>query len=82
MFNNATKLDLKNATGVDTSKLAAKSDLTSLKTKVDEIDLSKLENVFTDLSKLSSVVKNGVVKETVYDKLVAKVNTIDTSDLF
>ena len=82
MFNNATKLGLKNATGVDTSKLAAKSDLTSLKTKVDEIDLSKLENVFTDLSKLSSVVKNGVVKETVYDKLVAKVNTIDTSDLF
>ena len=82
MFNNATKLDLRNATGVDTSKLAAKSDLTSLKTKVDEIDLSKLENVFTDLSKLSSVVKNGVVKETMYDKLIAKVNTIDTSDLF
>ena len=82
MFNNTTKLDLKNPTGVDTSKLAAKSDLTSLKAKVDEIDLSKLENVFTDLSKLSSVVKNGVVKETVYDKLVAKVNTIDTSDLF
>ena len=82
MFNNATKLGLKNATGVDTSKLAAKSDLTSLKAKVDEIDVSKSENVFTDLSKLSSVVKNGVVKETVYDKLVAKVNTIDTSDLF
>ena len=82
MFNNATKLDLKNPTGVDTSKLAAKSGLTSLKAKVDEIDLSKLENVFTDLSKLSSVVKNGVVKETMYDKLIAKVNTIDTSDLF
>ena len=34
-----------------------------------------------DLSKLSDVVKNDVVKKTVYDKLVAKVNTIDTSDL-
>ena len=34
----------------------------------------------TDLSKLSNVVKNDVVKKTVYDKLVAKVNVIDTSD--
>ena len=33
-----------------------------------------------DLSKLSDVVKNDVVKKTVYDKLVAKVNAIDTSD--
>ena len=33
-----------------------------------------------DLSKLSDVVKNDVVEKTVYDKLVAKVNNIDTSD--
>ena len=33
-----------------------------------------------DLSKLSDVVKNDVVKKTVYDKLVAKVDNIDTSD--
>ena len=33
-----------------------------------------------DLGKLSDVVKNDVVKKTVYDKLVAKVNNIDTSD--
>ena len=32
-----------------------------------------------DLSKLSDLVKNDVVKKTVYDKLVAKVNNIDTS---
>ena len=32
-----------------------------------------------ELSKLSNVVKNEVVKKTVYDKLVAKVNNIDTS---
>ena len=33
----------------------------------------------TDLSKLSNVVKHDVVKKGVYDKLVAKVNNIDTS---
>ena len=33
-----------------------------------------------DLSKLSDVVKNDVVKKAVYDKLVAKVNNVDTSD--
>ena len=32
-----------------------------------------------DLSKLSDVVKNDVVKKDVYDKLVAKVDNIDTS---
>ena len=32
------------------------------------------------MSKLSDVVKNDVVKKTVCDKLVAKVNNIDTSD--
>ena len=35
----ATKADLKNATGMDTSKLAAKSDLVSLKKEVDKIDI-------------------------------------------
>ena len=33
----------------------------------------------TDLSKLSNVVKNDVVKKDVYDKLVSKVNTTDAS---
>ena len=32
------------------------------------------------MSKLSDVVKNDVVKKTVYDKLVAEVDNIDTSD--
>ena len=31
------------------------------------------------MSKLSDVIKNDVVKKTVYDKLVAKVNIIDIS---
>ena len=33
-----------------------------------------------DLNKLSDVVKNDVVKKTVYDKLAAKVNSIDASE--
>ena len=37
--------------------------------------------VFADLSKLSDLVKNDVVKKTQYNKLVAEVNNIDTSDL-
>ena len=75
----ATKAELKNTTGIDTSKLAAKSDLASLKAVVDKIDVDKLKTVPVDLSHLSNVVKNEVVKKTVYDKFVAKVNNIDTS---
>ena len=74
-----TKSDLKNATGIDTSKLAAKSDLVSLKAEVDKIDVDKLKTVPVDLSKLNKVVKNEVVTKTVYDKLVPKVNNVDTS---
>ena len=75
----ATEAELKNAPGFDTSKLAAKSDLASLKAEVDKIDVEKLKTVPVDLSKLSNVVKNEVVKKTVYNKLVANVNNIDTS---
>ena len=45
LSNYATKTDLKNATGVDTSNLPAKSDLASLKAKTDKIDVDKLETV-------------------------------------
>ena len=79
LFNYATKADLKNATGIDTSKLAAKSDLASLKAEVDKLDIDKLIPVPLDLRKLSDLVKNDVNKKTVYDKLVAKENNIDTS---
>ena len=39
----ATKAELKNATGVDTSKLTAKSDLAILKEELDKIDVGKLK---------------------------------------
>ena len=56
---------LKDATGIDTSRLAAKSDLVSLKADIDKIDVDRLKNVPVDLSKLSVLVKNEVVKECV-----------------
>ena len=46
--------------------------------KVDKLDIDKLVPVPVDLSKLSNVVKDDVVKKIAYDKLVAKVNNIDT----
>ena len=57
-----------------------KNKLANLKTEVDKLDIKKLVPVPTDLIKLSNVVKNDVVKQDLYDKLVAKVNNIDTSD--
>ena len=79
LSNYATKTDLKNVTHVDTSSFALKTNLASLKTEVDKLDIDKLAPVLVDLSKLSDVVKNDVVKKAVYDQLAAKVNNIDTS---
>ena len=42
LSNYATKADLKNAKEIDTSKLAAKSDLASLKSEIDKLDVDKL----------------------------------------
>ena len=39
--NYATKADLKNAAGVDTSKFAKKVDLANLKSDVDKLDIDK-----------------------------------------
>ena len=80
LSNYATKTDLKNVMHVDTSSFALKTNLAFLKTEVDKLDIDKLVPVPVDLSKLSDVVKNDVVKKAVYDKLVTKVNNIDTSD--
>ena len=81
LSNYPTKTDLKYVTHVDTSSSALKTNLANLKTEFDKLDIDKLVPVPVDLSKLSAVVKNDVVKKDVYDKLVAKVNNIDTSDL-
>ena len=46
---------------------------------MDKLDIDKLVLVPVDLSKLFDLVKNNVVKKDVYNKLVAKVDNIDTS---
>ena len=53
-----------------------KTNLANLKTKVDKLDTDKLKTVPVDLSELSNVVKNEVVKKTEYNKSVNKVNNI------
>ena len=80
LSNYATKADIKNISHVDTSSFALKTNLANLKTEVDKLDIDKLAPVPIDLSKLSDVVKEDVVKKSLYDKLAAKVNNIDTSD--
>ena len=80
LSNYATKTDIKNISHVDTSGFALKSNLASLKTELGKLDVEKLVPVPVDSSKLSDVVKNDVVKKAVYDKSVAKVNSIDTSE--
>ena len=52
LSNYATKANLKNATGVDTSKIAKKVDLASLKVNVDKLEIDKLKNVPTNVSNL------------------------------
>ena len=66
LSNYATKTDLKNVTYIDTSNFALKTNLASPKTEVDKLDIDKLAPVPLDLSKLSDVVKNDVVKKPVY----------------
>ena len=80
LSNYATKTDLKYVTQVDTSNFSLKTNLAGPKTEVDKLGIDKLAPVPVDLSKLSNVVKNNVVRKAVYDKLAAKVNNIDTSD--
>ena len=79
LSNYAAKADIKNISDLNTSRFALKSNLASLKTEVDKLDIDKLLPVPVDLSKLSDVVKKDV-KKPVYDKLVKKVNNIDTSE--
>ena len=74
LTNYATKTDLKNITHVDVNSFASKTNLAALKTEVDKLDTDKLKTTPIDLSKLSNVVENDVVKKTDYN---AKVTSIE-----
>ena len=81
LSNYATKVDIKNITLINTSSFSLKTNLANLKSEVHKLDVDKLKPAPTDLSKLSDVVKNDVVKKADYNKLVTKVDNIDTSGL-
>ena len=74
LSNYAAKADIKNISHVDTSSFRLKINLASLKTENHKLDNDKSVPVPVDLSKLTDV-----VKKDVYDKLVTKVNSVDTS---
>ena len=91
--------ELEQATGIDTSDLAATKDyfalkaevdkldinkltnvptsLNNLKTEVDELDVGKLKTVPVGLEKSSEVVDNEVVKNTKFNILNPKVNSLE-----
>ena len=82
LSNYATKADLKNVTGINTSNLAAKSDLVILKTEFDKLDTDKLKNVPTNLSNLKSEVDKldiGKLKTTAVD--LSKLSNIVKNDV-
>ena len=72
LSNYATKTDLKNVTHVDVSSLASKTNLASLKTEVDKLDIPKLSTVPADLAKLTNKVENDLVEETDFNALEKK----------
>ena len=74
LANYAAKDDVKNITHVDVSSFVSKTNLAALKTEVDKLDTDKLKTTPVDLSKLSNVVENDVVKKTDYN---AKVTSIE-----
>ena len=77
LSNYAAKVDLKNATGVDTSKFAKRVDLESLKYKlknipnnlrnlkgkVEKLDVDKIVPPAVELSKLSDLAKMTLLKK-------------------
>ena len=48
-----------------------------MKTKVDYLDVGKLKTVLVDLKKLSDIVDNEVVKNTKFNTLKTKVNSLE-----
>ena len=56
LSNYATNIDFKNAAGVDASDFAKKTDLTSLKSDMDKLDIDKLENLPSNLNSLKCIV--------------------------
>ena len=93
--NQATKKELEDAAGVDTSKLTAKKDFITLKAEVEKIDIhklvnapiglnnlkTKLDNFDVDMKKISDRVSKKVAKNTKYNELILVVNNLENKFL-
>ena len=64
------KLDINKLVNVPTS-------LSNLKTEIDDLDVGKLKTVPLDLRKLNDVVADEVVKNTKFNTLKTKVNSLE-----
>ena len=60
----ATKKDLEGITHIDTSCFTLKTNLSSLKTEVDKLDIPKLGTIPTDVAKLANKVADDLVEKT------------------
>ena len=69
LSNYATKTDLKIVTHIGVSSLASKTNVASLKTEADKLDIPKLSTVPADLAKLTNKVANDLVEETDFNAL-------------
>ena len=65
LSNYTTKEDLKNITHVDISSFELKTNLSSLGTEVDKLDMPRLKNILTDLSKLTKEVQEDFTKKLI-----------------
>ena len=77
----AKKVDLANLKSdvgkLDIDKLKyLPTNLNNFKSEIDKLDVEKLLPVLADLSKLSDVVKNNVVKKKMYIMLRSKISKI------
>ena len=76
LTNYETKTDLKSTTHTDVNSFASKTNLATLKTEVDKIDVDKLKTVPVDLAKLGNVVNNDVVKKTDYNTKTTSIENL------
>ena len=55
LSNNETKIGLKNAIGIDTSNFTLKSNLVSLETELDKLDIGKLVQKIMSLKRMCMI---------------------------
>ena len=60
------KTDIKNISHIDTLCFALKSNLTNLKTELDNLDIDKLVSVSVDLSRMIDLLKNDILKNSIW----------------